>query len=91
MTVLPVGTFLITDTSGLIDSGFVDRMKDVSFALQELLQMNESDPLLRGTMDLTRMGAIGHSWGGDVAREFALLEPRVKAAVLLDCCRCVGK
>ncbi|ACK72909.1 protein of unknown function DUF1400 [Gloeothece citriformis PCC 7424] len=43
-------------------SEFIDRPKDISFVLDELERLNQS--LFGGRLNLERVGAIGHSFGG---------------------------
>jgi predicted dienelactone hydrolase len=68
----------------------VARVKDVSFALDQLAKLNESDPQLKGKLDLDRVGVAGHSFGAHTVMACAgeryvggmsLREPRVKAAI----------
>jgi predicted dienelactone hydrolase len=72
----------------------LNRPLDVSFALDELEQLNQSPSPFRGRLDLSRVGAAGHSFGayttmavaGQVFgrpewREISLADPRVKAAI----------
>jgi len=59
---------------------------DVSFALDELREIDRHDPrgILTGRLDLTRVGAFGSSLGGIVAAEAARDEPRLDALLLMD-------
>jgi dienelactone hydrolase len=41
----------------------MNRVQDVSFALDQLTHMNASDPVWRGKLDLARVGVAGHSFG----------------------------
>ncbi len=41
----------------------IDRVKDVSFALDQLTQLNQTNATWRGKLDLTRVGVAGHSFG----------------------------
>ena len=43
---------------------FIERPLDIHYVLDELEKRNASDPLLKGTLDLNKIGAIGHSLGG---------------------------
>jgi dienelactone hydrolase len=61
-----------------------DRLKDVSFLLDQFQQWNAADPFFEGRLDLERIGIVGWSFGGGTAAESCQLEDRLKAAVLLD-------
>ncbi|UFP95672.1 alpha/beta hydrolase family protein [Gloeobacter morelensis] len=43
---------------------FVARPMYVSMLLDELQRLSDFDPLWKGRLDMTRIGALGHSWGG---------------------------
>jgi dienelactone hydrolase len=85
-TVFPDGTYLKGDTTdaGRTLVGFQDRVKDLRFVMEELVRCNDADPTFRERLDLTKVAAIGMSWGGGVAGEFGRTDDRVKAVVLLD-------
>lgn len=59
---------------------------DMSFALDQLEQLNATDPSghFRGRMDLTRVGAFGHSLGGAEALRFCRADARCKAVADID-------
>ena len=59
---------------------------DVGFALDRLSLLNAADPSGRftGRLDLSRVGAFGHSLGGVEAAQFCALDARCKAAVDVD-------
>jgi predicted dienelactone hydrolase len=72
----------------------LNRPLDVSFALDQLEKLNQSESPLQGRLDLSRVGAAGHSFGayttmaiaGQVygrpgGREISLADPRIKAAI----------
>jgi dienelactone hydrolase len=63
---------------------FEDRLMDFSFVLHELARWNNTDPAFAGRFDLAKVAAMGTSWGGGVAGEFARIDDRFKAVVLLD-------
>jgi predicted dienelactone hydrolase len=79
------GNTFIDILSGVIDpldSEAINRPLDMKFLLDQLLAMNASDPFLAGTIDDTRVGMSGHSFGGYTT--FALAagaaaDPRMKA------------
>ena len=59
---------------------------DVAFSLDQLEQLNVSDPTGRftGNLDLTRVGVVGHSLGGAVAAQFCLNSARCKVGIDID-------
>jgi len=59
---------------------------DMSFVLDRLQHLNASDPdgKFTGRLDLTRVGAFGHSFGGAAAFRFCHDDPRCKAGIDLD-------
>jgi predicted dienelactone hydrolase len=78
-------------------SHFVDRPKDVQFAVDQIERFAKQDPQFRGKLDPRRIGLGGHSFGADTTqvaagmgagalagREVSLAEPRIKAAVLMS-------
>ena len=62
------------------------RVADVRFVLDELERRDQSDPqhLLTGRLDTSRAGIFGHSFGGAVAAEVCLLDPRFQAGIDFD-------
>jgi dienelactone hydrolase len=61
---------------------FVDRQVDLSFLLDEFELLNRDDPdgLFTGMLDFDRVGAIGHSFGGNTVQEVILWDDRIRAA-----------
>lgn len=59
---------------------------DMSFALDQLEQLNASDPSRRflGRLDMWRVGAFGHSLGGAEALQFCHDDSRCKAGIDVD-------
>ena len=59
---------------------------DMSFALDQLEQLNTSDPTgwFTGRLDMQRVGAFGHSLGGAEALQFCHDDSRCKAVLDLD-------
>jgi hypothetical protein len=57
---------------------------DIRFVLDEMTRLNAEDALLAGTMDLSRVGVFGHSFGGGAAAEVLYQDERFAAAINLD-------
>lgn len=59
---------------------------DMSFALDRLQELDTSDPSgrLQGHLDLSRVGAFGHSLGGATALQFCHDDLRCRAGVDID-------
>ncbi|HXJ60123.1 MAG TPA: hypothetical protein VNU68_26045 [Verrucomicrobiae bacterium] len=83
-TVFPDGRLLSTTISSFSDALFQSNVEDLRFVLEALTRWNGDDPILRGLLDLQRMGTMGWSYGGGVAAEIGRTDARVKAVVLLD-------
>jgi pimeloyl-ACP methyl ester carboxylesterase len=60
------------------------RTNDLAFLLASLAQFDSSDAVLSGRLDLSNVGAMGWSWGGATAGEFARVDSRIKCAAMLD-------
>jgi predicted dienelactone hydrolase len=60
--------------------------QDVSFTLDRLAALNQSDPngILTGNLDLQRAGIFGISLGCVVGSEACHLDPRLQACLLMD-------
>ena len=43
---------------------FIERPLDIQYVIDELERRNLNDPALKGTLDLNKIGVIGHSLGG---------------------------
>lgn len=57
---------------------------DQRFVYDTLEIWMTDDPLLRGRLDLTRIGSLGHSFGGAAALEVCRIDMRCRAAINLD-------
>lgn len=57
---------------------FIERPIDIQYVLDELEQRNRSDSALKGTLDLNKIGVIGHSLGGYTTLALAGAEINVK-------------
>ncbi len=75
----------------------MQRGLDIKFALDQLEALQAADPVLRGKLDLDRVGFAGHSFGAHTTlmaigqvfplpggRDFSFGDPRVKAAIALS-------
>ncbi|MBN2507069.1 MAG: hypothetical protein JXQ71_10275 [Verrucomicrobia bacterium] len=78
-TEFPDGRYLSGNWSGDNTSRFAD----FQFLLDELEQMNTSDPVFAGRLDLERIGIYGLIYGGMVA-EVCRRDDRVKCVALLE-------
>ena len=60
--------------------------QDVSFTLDQLASINNTDPnnILTGKLDLQYTGVFGMSLGGMVGAEACLKDPRIKACLIED-------
>lgn len=58
--------------------------QDVSFALDKLAELNRSDPILAGRLDLEHAGAFGVSLGAMVTAEACHLDARLRACLMMD-------
>jgi predicted dienelactone hydrolase len=57
---------------------------DQRFVYDTLETWEVHDPLLAGKLDLTRIGSLGHSFGGAAALEVCRVDARCRAAVNMD-------
>ncbi len=57
---------------------------DQRFVLDQFAAWNTQHSVLRGHLDLQRVGAFGHSLGGAAAAQAAHVDPRIDAAVNMD-------
>lgn len=75
----------------------VNRANDVHFVVDMLEKVNQSDPSLKGKLDLNKLAIAGHSYGSWTAltasgqrmvtrfgKEISSTEPRIKAAIYLS-------
>jgi hypothetical protein len=61
-----------------------DKAADIRFVVDRLEALNAGPDRLAGRLDLDRLGAFGHSLGGNAALELCRLDGRCKAAANLD-------
>lgn len=60
------------------------RKDDILFVLNKLEQLNNEDSIIKGKLDLQKIGVLGHSLGGAAVFKAAQYDPRIKATVLFD-------
>ena len=87
----PDGRIVMQNANGVgIPSGMDDvrvrtvLIEDVHFVLDQIALLNTSDPDFKGRLDLTRIGIMGHLYGGLVAVFSAAGESRIKAGASLE-------
>jgi dienelactone hydrolase len=88
ISVFPDGTVVSgepppTSTDGAV-AAIEDWLKDLQFVLAEVEEMNTTQSLLAGHLDLDKIGAFGWSLGGATAAQLCLRDPRCKAGVGMD-------
>lgn len=74
-------------TVGMFNDGIIPYFaQDVSFKLDQLASLNQTDPngILTGKLDLQRVGTFGISLGGIVGSEACRLDPRLQACLVMD-------
>jgi len=62
----------------------LERVADVRFLLDSLVEINARNPVLAGHLDFARIAVIGHSLGGLTAAEFCAVDTRPIACANLD-------
>lgn len=72
----------------------INRFQDIPFVLNQLGELNVSDPVFRGHMDMDRIGMAGHSYGGRSTmfaageriglQSRSFKDPRIRAGVILS-------
>lgn len=89
-TIFPTGEFIKQSPLALkyfandIDKLIQTRKYDVIALLNELEVYNKQDEILKDIMDLTHIGAVGHSLGGTTVSEVMSCDERIKAGINLD-------
>ena len=66
------------------DENFATRVADVRFVLDQLEAVNADDAVLASSIDLTRIGLIGHSFGGHTVAEACYEDARCRAVLVAD-------
>ena len=83
ITVFPDGrTTFVEPINGNISIESV--VSDVTFVLDWLESINQTDEILAGTMDLNHIGMYGHSFGGAATAICCYQDDRIKAGLTLD-------
>ena len=78
-TEFPDGRYLLGNHNGDLPG----RLKDMQFLVDELVQLQSSDPFFAGRLDLAHIGVFGHSFGGEVV-ETCRTNAQVKCAAIYD-------
>jgi hypothetical protein len=71
----------------ILEDGIIPYLtEDVIFTVDQLAALNQADPegILTGRLDLQRAGVFGFSLGGIVAGEACMVEPRLRACLMMD-------
>ena len=74
------------EQAGRLNQIFAAWIDDMRFVLDRLEQLNASDASgkFTGRFDMTRVGALGHSFGGAQAAQFCHEDSRCKAGIDID-------
>ena len=81
-SVFPDGTVVHGQAVG--STSIEDRLHDLQFVIDELANLNASDPRLGGRLDLDKIGVFGWSLGGATAAQLCLRDSRCKAGAGMD-------
>lgn len=69
---------------GYMDRQILVRTADLRFVLDQLARPTQLPAVLAGRLDLARVAAVGHSFGGATAALLASQDPRIEAAADID-------
>src|SRR5262249_46236772 len=84
-TVFPNALGVVYPPSVNFDTALLQsRTNDLAWLLGSLAQFDSGEAMLSGRLDLSKVGAMGWSWGALTAGEFARVDSRIKCAALLD-------
>lgn len=90
---VPIGQRMQALKSGMNAKAYLDRCRDVSFAIDELDRRNKADGTLHDRVDVEHVGLAGHSFGAQtvqaiigqhpprIGAKISAADPRVKAAI----------
>ena len=70
----------LRERAGLIDM----KAADIRFVVGECAALNEGHEILARQLDLSRLGVLGHSFGGAAAAEACRLDDRIRAGASID-------
>ncbi len=89
VTIFPDGTAIYEATQETLEqitNSLVIWAEDTMFLLDQLeISDNDNIPsIFNGKLDFSRIGAMGHSFGGTTAEEVVLIDPRVQAGISFD-------
>jgi predicted dienelactone hydrolase len=75
---------VVNGTPTQTDTDFTTRIADFEFVIDQLAEVNSSDDLLKGNLDLAHLGVYGHSFGGTTAAEVCRMDARCQATIVID-------
>ena len=78
------GIFIDPPPEAEVDTAVAGRLADDRFVLEAMAQLNASDALLAGRLDLKRLGAMGWSLGNSDLGELVQTDDRFKGIVMLE-------
>jgi dienelactone hydrolase len=58
--------------------------EDLSFFLDQINDINENNEILKGKLDVSKIGAFGMSMGGIATSDLCLYDKRIKAGISMD-------
>ncbi len=90
VTAFPDGTYLAgwegreAGPTAPTEAWVLDRVRDLTFVLDQLEEWNQGDPVFAGRFDLGRASSMGVSRGAASAADFCRVDTRCQATTLLD-------
>jgi dienelactone hydrolase len=70
--------------STLTKKGLTRWAADIKFVVDKLEQLNRGAGLFKGKLDLDKIGALGHSFGGGASVQACFEDKRIKACINMD-------